>query len=80
MSSACWMILVVLVQISIEFEQSSIKTIHLGALFDFDHSGQDDFQAAQLAIEEINDRRNEIFNGSYQLVLLSNNSRVRFNQ
>jgi len=54
--------------------------LHIGSLFDLEYSsinnGQQDFQAAQLAIDEINSRPNDLFNGSYILKLLSNHSRV----
>jgi hypothetical protein len=54
--------------------------LHIGALFDSDYSsidnGRQDFQAAQIAIEDINHYEEDLFNGSYTLALLSNHSRV----
>lgn len=55
--------------------QSLNQTIvfHIGAFFNSDFY---DLQAAQLAIEEINLRSNELFHQRYRLTLLSNHSRV----
>jgi hypothetical protein len=54
--------------------------LYIGALFNSDNSlidnGQQDLQAAQLAIDEINLRYQDLFNGRYTLTLLANNSRV----
>lgn len=47
--------------------------LHIGAFFNTDFY---DLQAAQLAIEEINLRSNELFHNRYRLTLLSNHSRV----
>lgn len=55
--------------------------LHIGALFDFKHSsndnGRQDLRAAQLAIDEINTRRIDLFDGRYTLQLLANHSQVR---
>jgi hypothetical protein len=56
-------------------ENKSI-VLHIGALFNSENSGQDNLQAAQIAIDEINLRYQDLFNGRYTLTLLSNNSRV----
>ena len=54
--------------------------LHIGALFDFEHpsndNGRQDLRAAQLAIDEINTRRIDLFDGRYTLQLLANNSQV----
>lgn len=54
--------------------------LHIGGLFNFEQSsinhGQDEFHAAQLAIDEINNRSKDLFDERYILKLLSNNSRV----
>lgn len=55
---------------------NEIEILYLGALFDHDHHNPNDFRAAQLAVEEINQRSNELFHGAYRLELLANNSRV----
>ena len=58
--------------------------LHIGALFDFEHpsndNGRQDLRAAQLAIDEINTRRIDLFDGRYTLQLLANNSQVKSNQ
>jgi len=53
-------------------QQSKPIALHIGALF----NGQQDLQAAQIAINEINLQYHDLFNGRYILTLLSNNSRV----
>lgn len=57
--------------------------LHIGGLFNYGNSfinnGQYDLQAAQMAIDEINNRSNELFNNRYQLILLSNNTKVKNN-
>lgn len=61
-------------------ERNKPIALHIGALFNEETSsgdrGQYDLQAAQLAIEEINLRYQDLFNGRYTLTFLSNNSRV----
>ena len=61
-------------------QQNEPIELHIGGLFDFDHPlidhGQRDSQAAQIAITEINNRRQDLFNNLYTLTLLVNNSRV----
>jgi hypothetical protein len=54
-------------------QQNKPIVLHIGALF---NSGQYDLQAAQIAIDEINLRYQELFYSRYKLTLLSNNSRV----
>jgi hypothetical protein len=53
-------------------QQSKPIALHIGTLF----NGQQDLQAAQIAINEINLQYHDLFNGRYILTLLSNNSRV----
>jgi hypothetical protein len=61
-------------------QQNKPIVLYIGALFNFDNpfidNGQYDLQAAQIAIDEINLRYHDLFNGRYTLTLLSNNSRV----
>lgn len=45
--------------------------LHIGALFN-----TNDYQVVRLAIDEINQRTDELFNGKYQLNLIRNNSQV----
>ena len=61
--------------ISIRINQT-IETIslHIGALFN-----TDDYQVVQLAIDEINQRTDELFYGKYRLNLIANNSQVTCN-
>ncbi len=72
MYSLCLMFFIMIILINANQENKSI-VIHIGALF---NSGQYDLQAAQIAIDEINLRYDELFNRRYTLTLLSNNSRV----
>ncbi|CAF1199983.1 unnamed protein product [Rotaria sordida] len=59
-------------------ENKSI-VLYIGGLFNSDNSfvnnGQYDLQIAQMAIDEINLRNYDLFNGRYTLTLLSNNSK-----
>jgi hypothetical protein len=79
MYSQC-LIFFILIILSHENRTNKPIELHIGALFDSEYPSIDnnrqDFQAAQLAIDEINSRHNELFNGSYTLKLLSNHSRV----
>lgn len=67
--------------ISINANQSNKPIVlNIGGLFNdgnssIDH-GQDDLQAAQMAVDEINLRSDDLFNGYYYLTLLANNSKV----
>ncbi|CAF1614382.1 unnamed protein product, partial [Rotaria sp. Silwood1] len=78
MYSECW-IFFILIILSNGNQTNKSTTLHIGALFDFDHlskdNGRHELQAAQIAIEEINFRQKDLFNGLYTLTLLSNNSR-----
>jgi hypothetical protein len=56
-------------------QQTKPTALYIGALFNFDND-QKDLQVAQIAIEEINLRYKDLFNGRYTLTLLANNSRV----
>jgi len=47
-------------------------SLHIGALFN-----TDDYQVVQLAIDEINQRTDELFYGKYRLNLIANNSQVK---
>jgi ABC-type branched-subunit amino acid transport system substrate-binding protein len=80
MYSLCSIICIFILTNSSTYGDEQSRTIHIGALFDNDHPtvnhGQQDLQAAQIAIDEINRRRQELFHGLYTLTLLSNNSRV----
>jgi hypothetical protein len=79
MYSQCLIYFILIILINGNQLNKSI-VLHIGGLFNFEHSSVDhgpkDLQAAQMAIEEINNRRNDLFNGTYVLKLLSNNSRV----
>jgi hypothetical protein len=79
MYSQCLLFLILIILNNAD-QQTKPFVLHIGALFDSEHPtidhGRQDLQAAQLAIEEINRRQNELFNGSYTLRLLANNSRV----
>jgi hypothetical protein len=79
MYSQCLIYLIFIIFINENRSNESI-VLHIGALFDFEHPsidhGRQDLQAAQLAIDDINIRYQDLFNGSYTLELLSNNSRV----
>ena len=83
MYSHC-LIFFILIILSDENRTNKPIELHIGALFDSEYPSIDnnrqDFQAAQLAIDEINSRHNELFNGSYTLKLLSNHSRVYTNK
>ena len=62
----------------------AFRLLHIGALFNssnpsIDHS-QEELQAAQSAIDEINQRYGELFDERYQLALLSNHSKVAKNK
>jgi hypothetical protein len=64
----------------VDGQVQGVRLLHIGALFNssnplIDHS-QEELQAAQLAIAEINQRYEELFDGHYQLALLSNHSKV----
>ncbi|CAF4929123.1 unnamed protein product, partial [Rotaria sp. Silwood1] len=78
MYSECW-IFFILIILSNGNRTNKSTTLHIGALFDFDHlskdNGRHELQAAQIAIEEINFHQKDLFNGRYTLTLLSNNSR-----
>lgn len=54
--------------------------LNIGALFDFEHSSigesRQELQSAQIAIDEVNRRNEDLFNGLYRLRLIANNSRV----
>ncbi|CAF3763691.1 unnamed protein product [Rotaria socialis] len=60
-------------------DNSAPISLHIGGLFNYDNSfinnGKYDLQAARMAIDEINDRYDELFDGRYTLNLLSNNSK-----
>jgi hypothetical protein len=76
-----WFIFFLLIILSTAEQRNKSIVLHIGGLFDFDHpsidNGRQDFQAAQMAIDEINTRYHDLFNGVYTLSLLANNSRVR---
>ncbi len=78
MYSQCLINFILIILINGNRSNKSI-VLHIGALFDFEHSsinnGREDLRAAQMAIDEINSRQ-DLFNGVYTLELLSNNSRV----
>ena len=57
-------------------QSNASEILHLGAFFDQDYHNHDDVRAAQFAIDEINERSDELFHGAYRLKLLANNSRV----
>jgi hypothetical protein len=75
-----WLIFLILIILINGNLLSKSIVLHIGALFDFEHpsidNGREDLQAAEMAIDEINNRQKDLFNGLYTLKLLSNNSRV----
>jgi hypothetical protein len=75
-----YLIFLILIILSNANRADKSIVLHIGALFDFEHpsidNGRQDLQAAQMAIDEINFRQKDLFNGQYTLKLLSNNSRV----
>jgi hypothetical protein len=79
MYSQCFMFFIMIILINANQKNKPIN-LYMGALFNSDNSlidnGQQDLQAAQLAIDEINLRYQDLFNGRYTLTLLANNSRV----
>jgi hypothetical protein len=79
MYSQCFMFFIMIILINANQKNKPIN-LYIGALFNSDNSlidnGQQDLQAAQLAIDEINLRYQDLFNGRYTLTLLANNSRV----
>jgi hypothetical protein len=79
MHSQCLMFFIMIILINANQETKPIA-LHIGALFNSDNlfinNSQHDLQAAQIAINEINLRYQDLFNGRYTLTLLSNNSRV----
>lgn len=80
MYSQCLLYLILIYFINdCQLKQTQI-VLHIGGLFDFEytskHNGEKEFQAAQLAIDEINSRSKDLFNEKYILKFLSNNSRV----
>ncbi|CAF3671346.1 unnamed protein product [Rotaria sp. Silwood1] len=78
MYSQCFMFSIMIILINANQENKPI-VLHIGGLFNTDNpfinNGQYDLQAAQMAISEINQRYNDLFNGHYILNLLSNNSK-----
>jgi hypothetical protein len=79
MYSQYFMFFIMIILINANQENKPI-TLHIGGLFNSDNplldNGQQDLQAAQIAIDEINLRSHDLFNSRYTLTLLSNNSRV----
>jgi hypothetical protein len=79
MYSHCLIYLILIILINGNRSNKSI-VLHIGALFDFEHSsinnGREDLRAAQMAIDDVNSRQKDLFKGVYTLELLSNNSRV----
>ncbi|CAF2579887.1 unnamed protein product [Rotaria sp. Silwood2] len=78
MYSQCFMFFIMIILINANQENKPIA-LHIGGLFNsgnlFINNGQYDLQAAQIAIDEINQRYHDLFNGRYTLTLLSNNSK-----
>lgn len=74
MYSQCLIFFIMIILINTN-QQIKPIALHIGALFNFDND-EYDLQAAQIAIDEINLRSYDLFNGHYILKLLSNNSRV----
>lgn len=78
MYSQCWIYSLLFHLLFIDVNQTLV--LHIGALFDFEHpsndNGRQDLRAAQFAIDEINTRRIDLFNGRYTLQLLANHSQV----
>ena len=56
-------------------QQPKPTVLNIGELFNSDND-QQDLQVAQIAIEEINLRSKDLFNGRYILSLVANDSRV----
>jgi hypothetical protein len=79
MYSQCLIFPIMIILINAKQEKQPIA-LHIGALFNSDNlsinNGQQDLQAAQMAIDEINFRYEELFDGLYTLTLLANDSRV----
>ncbi|CAF1559290.1 unnamed protein product [Rotaria magnacalcarata] len=73
------MFFIVIILIDANQDNNTPISLHIGGLFNYDNSfinnGKYDLQAARMAIDEINDRYDELFNGRYKLNLLSNNSK-----
>ncbi|CAF0736219.1 unnamed protein product [Adineta steineri] len=79
MYSQCLIFLIIIIILNNGNRADKPSVLHIGALFDSEHAsihnGQQELQAAQMAIIDINRQYKDLFKGLYILELIANNSR-----